>query len=425
MACRCCQRCGFCSRSSVYTLLLGAGFVTLGTSRILLVRFSANAENKYDYLPASVNVCAEGLKLIFCIAMSLRVMIQEERSYKDWGCYSWKDFLNYMKWSVPALLYFLDNLIVFYVLAYLQPAMAVLFSNFVIITTALLFRIVLKRRLSWVQWASLVILFLSIVALTTGTGESQNTIAAHGFHPNPFVLPSNSCLHFTKLGDKPLNSNSTVGETFSSFPWNREAFKKLSSLGLGHVLLIVQCFVSSMANIYNEKILKEGDQLTESIFIQNSKLYIFGVAFNGLTLVLNSDYRSRTQHCGFFFGHNAYSLALIFVTAALGLSVAFILKFRDNMFHVLTGQVTTVLITTASIFIFDFKPSLDFFVQAPVVLMAIFIYNASKARDPEYTLQQEKLRVINGEIYERSRGDGEELERLTKPNTDTDTEDSF
>ncbi|RXN00364.1 putative UDP-sugar transporter protein SLC35A5 [Acipenser ruthenus] len=199
--------------------------------------------------------------------------------------------------------------------------------------------------------------------------------------PNPFVLPSNNCLHFTQLGDKPLNSNSTAGETFSSFPWNREAFKKLSSLGLEHVLLIVQCFVSSMASIYNEKILKEVDQLMESIFIQNSKLYIFGVAFNGFTLVLNSDYRSQAQH----------------------------------------------LITTASIFIFDFKPPLDFFVQAPVVLMAILIYNGSKPRDPEYNLQQEKLRVINGEIYEWSRGDGEELERLTKPNTDTDTdtEDSF
>ncbi|XP_070979394.1 UDP-sugar transporter protein SLC35A5 isoform X1 [Oncorhynchus clarkii lewisi] len=429
----CCQLCSrlcprLCSRSSAYTLALGLGFVTLGTSRILLLKFSANTQNKYDFLPASVNLLAEGLKLLFCLGMSLRVMVREGRSCRELGCSSGSAFLSFMKWSVPAFLYFLDNLIIFYVMTYLQPAMAVLFSNVVILTTAILFRVVLKRHLSWVQWASLVILFLSIVSLTTGSGGSQRAIAMPGLHPSPLSPPTNSCLLYTQLEEQRRNDSNS--STWSSvLPGQAEAWRgrlmgTLRSLGMGHILLVLQCFISSMANIYNEKILKEGDQLQESIFIQNSKLYMFGMLFNGLTLGLGGEARGLTVRCGLLYGHNVYSLGLVLVTAALGLSVAFILKFRDNMFHVLTGQITTVLVTALSLFLFDFHPSLDFFLQAPVVLLAIFVYNASRPKDPEYALQREKLRVINGEVLQRSRGDGEELERLTKPNTDSESEES-
>lgn len=422
----CCHSCPrLCSRSSAYTLALGLGFVTLGTSRILLLKFSANADNKYDFLPASVNLLAELLKLLFCLVMSFRIIVREGRSCRDLGCSSTTSLLTSLKWAVPAFLYFVDNLIIFYVMTYLQPAMAVLFSNFVILTTAVLFRIVLKRRLSWVQWAALVILFLSIVSLTTGSGGSQHSIAVPGLHSNPLSTPSNSCLLYTQLLEQMRNSSASESWV-SSLPgqaWRNTVVQKLRSLGVGHILLFLQCFISAMANIYNEKILKEGDQLTESIFIQNSKLYGFGVIFNSLTLGLGSEARGLTVHCGILHGHNVYSLGLVLVTAALGLSVAFILKFRDNMFHVLTGQITTVLVTTLSLFLFDFHPSLDFFLQAPMVLLAIFIYNASRPKDLEYSLQQEKLRVINGEVFERSRGDGEELELLAKPNTDSESDE--
>ncbi|XP_010888246.3 probable UDP-sugar transporter protein SLC35A5 [Esox lucius] len=426
----CCQQSpGLCRHLSTYTLALGLGFVTLGTSRVVLLKMSANAHNKYDFLPASVNLLAEGLKLVFCLAMSLRVMVREGRSCRELRCSSVLSFLTFMKWSVPAFLYFLDNLIIFYVMTYLQPAMAVLFSNFVILTTAILFRLVLKRRLSWVQWASLLILFLSIVSLTQGSGGSHKAIAMPGLRPRPFSRPSNSCLLYTQLKEQQrIDSNSSTwgsGLPGQAEEWRGKMMGSTHSLGVGHILLVLQCFISSMANIYNEKIIKEGDQLQESVFIQNSRLYLFGILFNGLLLGVGSETRGVVVHCGVLYGHNVYSLALVVVTAALGLSVAFILKFRDNMFHVLTGQITTVLVTTLSLFLFQFRPSLDFFLQVPVVLLAIFVYNASRPVDPEYVMQRAKLRVINGEVLHRSRGDGEELERLTKTSTDSESEVSI
>ncbi|XP_058151833.1 UDP-sugar transporter protein SLC35A5 isoform X2 [Dasypus novemcinctus] len=399
---KCCGHPMFCSLSTIYTLLLGVIFIALSSSRILLVKYSANEENKYDYLPTTVNVCSELVKLVFCVLVSFWVIKKEDHQSRNLKCASWKEFSNFMKWSVPAFLYFLDNLIVFYVLSYLQPAMAVIFSNFSIITTALLFRIVLK------------------------TETSQHNLAGHGFHHDAFFNPSNSCLLFRSECSR--KDNCTPKEwTFSEAKWNMTArvFSHIR-LGLGHVLIIVQCFISSMANIYNEKILKEGNQLTESIFIQNSKLYLFGILFNGMTLGLQSSNRDQIKNCGFFYGHNAFSVALIFVTAFQGLSVAFILKFLDNMFHVLMAQITTVIITTVSVLVFDFIPSLEFFLEASSVLLSIFIYNASKPQGLEYGPRQERIRHLSDGLWERSNGDGEELERLTKPKSDIESdEDTF
>uniref|UniRef100_A0A286XFH6 Solute carrier family 35 member A5 n=1 Tax=Cavia porcellus TaxID=10141 RepID=A0A286XFH6_CAVPO len=421
---KCCRRPGLWF-TTMYTFLLGAVFVGLSSSRILLVKYSANEENKYDYLPTTVNICSELVKFIFCVLVSFYVIKKEDHQSRNLRCASWKEFSNFMKWSIPAFLYFLDNLIVFYVLSYLQPAMAVIFSNFSIITTALLFRIVLKRHLNWIQWASLLILFFSIVALTTGTKTSQHNLAGHGFHHDAFFSPSNSCLQFR---GKCPGKNCTVKEwTFPGAKWNNTTARVFSHirLGLGHILIIVQCFISSMANIYNEKILKEGNHPPESIFIQNSKLYFFGILFNGLTLGLQKSNRDQIKNCGFFYGHNAFSVSLIFVTAFQGLSVAFILKFLDNMFHVLMAQITTVIITTVSVLIFDFRPSLEFFIEAPSVLLAIFIYNASKTQSLECAPRQERIRDLSGSLWERSSGDGEELERLTKPKSDESDEDTF
>lgn len=74
---KCCRRPGSCS-SRMYTFLLGAVLIALSSSRILLVKYPANEENKYDYLPTTVNACSELVKLVFCVLVSFCVIKKGE-----------------------------------------------------------------------------------------------------------------------------------------------------------------------------------------------------------------------------------------------------------------------------------------------------------------------------------------------------------
>ena len=250
-----------------------------------------------------------------------------------------------------------------------------------------------------VQWVSLIILFLSIVSLSNQS-QGSITIEHHKHHAINHLVTSNNLsqsvpylyplenVDICRAEDTQFQvSNTSTGsellKTFEQYFTGKKGFSHFN-FHEGHILIIIQCIVASSANVYNEKIFKEGNGMQESIYVQNTKLYFFGVILNSLTLLQHTVYKQKILTCGFFHGHNAYSLILIFVTALHGLNVAFILKFRTNMFHVLSSQLMTIIVITASIYFFGFKPQLDFFLTAPVVLSSIYIYNASKKKEKNY-----------------------------------------
>ena len=152
-------------------------------------------------------------------------------------------------------------------------------------------------------------------------------------------------------------------------------------ISTGCLLALLQCLLSSSANIYNEKIFKEDTGLEESIYVQNAKLYMFGIIFNSVTLLVRSEFRSHILRCGFFYGYNIHASLLIICTAAFGLTVALILKFRDNMFQVMSVQLANVIVITLSVLFFNFSPTLDFFLMAPIVLLAIFVYHCTRRKE--------------------------------------------
>ncbi len=275
-----------------------------------------------------------------------------------------------------------------------------------------------RRKLSRVQWASLIVIFLAIISLSSQS--NGNVTADHNKHyavnhllPNDSIhtllFPSDDICHPQDTQFQ-LKNNTALGkkllDSFQTVPFYKRTFRQFN-IHEGHILILVQCFISSLANIYNEKIFKEGTGVEESIYIQNSKLYLFGVIFNLLSLIVHDVYRHRIMACGFFHGHNAYSLILIFITALYGLNVAFILKFRDNMFHVLSAQVITVIVICASVYFFGFKPELEFYLSAPIVLLSIYIFQVSRSKVKTYVdsgIQSHRLR--------RMRNVGEEAQEL-------------
>ncbi|XP_035693096.1 probable UDP-sugar transporter protein SLC35A5 [Branchiostoma floridae] len=404
-------------RDTVTTVLLGAWFISLGVLKILFMKFSANEDGGYDYLPVTVSVCAEFLKLLVCGTIAIWVKYTEEGSFKDKFAITRHDMLGLLRWAVPGLLYFMDNLMQFYVITFFHPAMAVLLSNFVIITTSLLFRLVLKRVLTSIQWASLAVLFLAIVSLSSQShhvGAESSSVQKPQAIDHVVVASLNHHDQICMVRQSLINNETShIDHTSTSnLPF---------SLNMGHLLVIVQCFIASSANIYNEKIFKEGNGLQESIFIQNSKLYMFGVLFNGITPLIIPSYRRRLFECGFFYGHNSYSIALLFDVALFGLTVSIILKFRDNMFHVLGTQVTTVIVITSSIYLFHFVPTLQFFLTAPIVLLAVFIYNAARVKSTKTKHGASLVRTHDQE--ERGRPEGMELLPRQRHNSASKTSD--
>ena len=254
---------------------------------------------------------------------------------------------------------------------------------------------IFRREFTRIQWASLAVLFLAVMSLSSQSGSSHPRSDLHDHQLVDHVTSTNLSKAVSRIKRyaksvhaknkqvadlcqsvktvsilNHMNETSLTEDTLhggSALPFN-----------IGYLFILLQCLFSSLANIYNEKIFKE--ETKGCIFVKNCKLYMFGIFFSVLLILIPNSYREHVFTCGVFNGHNAFSVTLIFVTALYGLNVALILIFRDNMFHVFSLQLITITVILISVAFLKFRPQMDFFFSAPIVLLTIYIYNAAKIK---------------------------------------------
>lgn len=277
--------------------------VVLMTTQPLLTEACVQDDGQYGFSMVSVTLFAEVLKLwvsagVYCM------LPPSERSHSSVGV---RDVLHF---AVPALVYFANNNLMFFIIARINATQFQILSCLKTVFTALLFRAVLCRILSTAKWAA-------IVTLASGAASSQ-------IHQTCAVLAR--------------------GEEGSGYSAEH------SDATLGVFATVLSSFLSSFAGIYSEMLLKKDAQL-HSIHLQNSMLYAWGVVFNTIGVaVFDGQFIARN---GLFHGYTRWTWMLLVNNALAGLAISAVLKHADNIVRVFAHTGAMVLTASINVVAFD------------------------------------------------------------------------
>ncbi|XP_028399150.1 probable UDP-sugar transporter protein SLC35A4 [Dendronephthya gigantea] len=292
----------------------------------------SKVNNEIKYSTASAVLLIEFGKLVFSLI----------NIYPLWkrGQVERQPLIVWLAFSVPALLYCFNNNVAILVQRYLDPASYVIVSNLKIPTTALLYRIFIKRPLTWMKWLAVCLLTLAGVLNSFGNLVSED-----------------------KLEDNANKIHVTV---------------------TGLVIMTVYCAVSAFAGIWTELIVKR--QYEVSIHQQNCMLYAFGVLFNFLAIFtvevktssnspVEGDSSIFSKLNNLFHDYNIWVVAIVCSETCCGLIMSAVMKHASNITRLFITSTAMVVTTLLSYILFQFELNVFLLSALGLVIFALFLYN--------------------------------------------------
>lgn len=201
-----------------------------------------------------------------------------------------------------------------------------------ILTTALFSVAMLKKKLSFLQWLSLLILFAGAAVVQL----------------------------------QEIKPTTNVGHAQSKW--------------VGLVAVIVSCVSSGFAGVYFEMVLKESDT---SIWMRNVQLGIFGSS-TAMISMLAKDGPAVVKN-GFFYGYSPLVWVVVVQQAVGGLIVALVVCYADNILKGFATSLSIIISCVASIFLFRYSLTLQFALGALLVIVAVYLYSYPSQKQPKPT----------------------------------------
>ncbi|XP_074055543.1 LOW QUALITY PROTEIN: UDP-galactose translocator [Macrotis lagotis] len=301
-----------------------AVLVVQNASLILSIRYARTLPGDRFFATTAV-VMAEVLKGAACL---LLLFAQKRGNVKHFVLFLHEavlvQYVDTLKLAVPSLIYTLQNNLQYVAISNLPAATFQVTYQLKILTTALFSVLMLRRSLSRLQWASLLLLFLGVALV-----QVQQAGGSNG-SPRP-------------EGQNP---------------------------GMGLAAVVASCLSSGFAGVYFEKILKGS---SGSVWLRNVQLGLFGTLLGlaGLWWAEGGAVASR----GFFFGYTPAVWGVVLNQAFGGLLVAVVVKYADNILKGFATSLSIVVSTAASVRLFGFQVDPLFALGAGLVIGAVYLYS--------------------------------------------------
>ncbi|PKA58966.1 CMP-sialic acid transporter 1 [Apostasia shenzhenica] len=299
-----------------------AALLTLLTSSqgILTTLSQTNGRYKYDY--ATIPFLAEVFKLLVSSLFLWRECNSPSapRMTTEWT--------SVRLFVIPSIIYLVHNNVQFATLTYVDPSTYQIMGNLKIVTTGILFRLFLRRKLSNLQW-------MAIILLTIGAMTSQTKGCGEAACDSLFSAP----IH-------------------------------------GYILGILSACLSALAGIYTEYLMKKNN---DSLYWQNVQLYTFGAIFNMVRLLWD-DFRVGFEKGPWWqrllSGYTFTTWMVVLNLGSTGLLVSWLMKFADNIVKVYSTSMAMLLTMVLSIYLFHFHPTVQLFLGILVCMISLHMYFA-------------------------------------------------
>ncbi|KAJ2962386.1 hypothetical protein NQZ79_g2573 [Umbelopsis isabellina] len=396
--------------------------VVQNSALILVMRYTrASVPEDQLYLASTAVVMSEVMKALVCITLLYFAPAPGKRTLKKLVknlnrelILQWRET---MKLAIPAGLYliqvgsnllflsivkdhyvftnyFQKNNLQYLAVSNLDAATFQVTYQLKILTTAFFSVIILRRSLNKMKWISITLLTIGIALVVL---PRNATLSSFGSFLTQTTLSDDRSADVTDAVDNVGNQSNVKG----------------------YVAVLLACFLSGLAGVYFEKILKspvvkpqpkytrfesvntdkensddatsrkssveldqedplnamedEGVPQSAQVWVRNIQMSMFSLLFGLVFVVALQDGRKVVTE-GFFAHYNALTWLVISIQAIGGLIVALVVKYADNILKGFATSISIILSMLISVWLFNFIISGPFVLGAALVIFATRLY---------------------------------------------------